>query len=291
MSEISMIGLGAMGSALARAQIAAGRSVTVWNRTAGKMEPLVALGAEPSESVAQAVAASPLIMVCVNNYATTKAFLSGDDAVPHLAGRTVIQFSTGTPKEARDSEAWLNACGANYLDGAIDSYPGGIGDEDGRILVCGSDAAYRRSRPFLSCLGGDLRYLGENVAAANTLDLAELSHSLGKYAGLLHGARLCEAEGVGQDLLASLFEEGDRARELAEIVHAGDFRLGALYDGATVRVWDEVVERLQSQARDAGMSSELPDFLSSLFKRAVAAGHGGEDVAALVKVLRDDGGA
>lgn len=39
------------------------------------------------------------------------------------------------------------------------------------------------------------------------------------------------------------------------------------------------------------MSSELPDFLSRLFKRAVAAGHGEEDIAALVKVLRGNGGA
>lgn len=291
MSDISMIGLGSMGSALARAQIGDGRKITVWNRTAGKMAPFAALGAEAADSVAQAVEASPVIMVCVNTYAATKEFLSSDGVGARLSGRTVIQLSTGTPKEARDSEAWLTDCGAHYLDGAIGSYPGGIGDEDGLILVCGSDPAFRRSEAFLLCLGGDLRYLGDNIATANTLDLAELSESLGKYTGIIHGARLCEAEGVGTDYLAALYPEDDRSRELAEIVHAGDFRLGALYDGATVRVWGEVVERLQSQARDAGMSSELPDFLSRLFKRAVAAGHGEEDIAALVKVLRGNGGA
>lgn len=286
-----MIGLGAMGSALARAQIGAGRSVTVWNRSAGKMEPLVALGAEPAASVAQAVEASPVIMVCVDNYTITHQLLSSDDVVPHLAGRTVIQLSTGTPKEARDSEAWLKERGADYLDAAIHAYPDGIGAADCRILFCGSQATFQRSEVLLKCLGGGLRYLGENIAAAAALDLAVLSESLGSYTGILHGARLCEAEGVGTDLLASLYPEGERARELAEIVHAGDFKLGALYDGATVRVWGEVVERLQSQAREAGMNGELPDFLSRLFKRAVAAGHGEEDIAALVKALRDGGGA
>ena len=127
MSDISMIGLGAIGSALARAQIGAGRQVTVWNRTAGKMEPLVALGAEPAASVAQAVAASPVIMVCVDTYAATNGLLSSPDVVPHLAGRTVIQFSTGTPEEARDSEAWLKEHGADYLDAAIHVYPDSIG--------------------------------------------------------------------------------------------------------------------------------------------------------------------
>ena len=44
-NEVSMIGLGVMGTALATAQIEAGRNVTIWNRSSEKMAPLVALGA------------------------------------------------------------------------------------------------------------------------------------------------------------------------------------------------------------------------------------------------------
>ena len=50
------------------------------------------------------------------------------------------------------------------------------------------------------------------------------------------------------------------------------------------------MQRLQTQARDAEMSSEFPNFISGMFKRAIAAGYGEEDVAALIKVLRDDSG-
>ncbi len=287
MSEISVIGLGAMGSAIARALLKAGDSVAVWNRTPQKMEPLATLGAEKVERVVDAVQASPVIMVCIDNYAATNQQMGSDDVVPHLSGRTVIQLSTGTPEEARDSEAWLKDCGGDYLDGAIDSYPDGIGAADGRILVAGSKPAFARCKAFLECLGGDLRYLGENVGAAAALDLAELSVSLGKYVSFAHGARLCEAEGVGVDLFASLFDEGDRVRELAEIVHAGDYALGSLYAGTTIGVWKGVVQRLKAQADDANINSELPDFFSRIFNRAVAAGHGEEDVAALIKVFRD----
>ena len=45
MSEVSVIGLGAMGSALVRALLRAGHRVTVWNRTSAKAEPLVREGA------------------------------------------------------------------------------------------------------------------------------------------------------------------------------------------------------------------------------------------------------
>ena len=290
MSEISVIGLGAMGAALAQALVKAGHSVTVWNRTPRKMEPLTALGANGAENVVNAVQASPVIIVCIDNYTATNKLLRADDVVPHLSGRTVIQLSTGTPKEARESEAWLKNCGADYLDGAIDAYPDGIGAADGRILIAGSEAAFERCKAFLKCLGGDLRYLGENIGAAAVLDLAELSHSLGKYVGFAHGARLCESEGVGVDLFASLFAEGERARELAEIVHAGAYELSSLHPGASISVWEGVAQRLQTQARDAEISSEFPNFISGMFKRAIAAGYGEEDVAALVKALRSDSG-
>ena len=145
MSDISMIGLGAMGTALAKALLKAGHGVTVWNRTPRKMAPLEALGAKGAANVSEAVQASPLVMVCIDNYAATDALFRADDVVPHLSGRTVIQLSTGTPEEARDSETWLRASGADYLDGAIESYPEGIGAADGRLLFCGSEAAFRRS--------------------------------------------------------------------------------------------------------------------------------------------------
>lgn len=287
MSDISMIGLGAMGTALAKAQVKAGHDVTVWNRSPQRMAPLVELGAKGAESVAAVVKASPVIMVCIDNYAATNALLRADDVVPHLSGRTVIQLGTGTPREARDCETWLQACGADYLDGIIQPYPDGIGAADSQILFSGSKAVFKALRPFLKCLGGDLRFIGEKVGAAAALDLAGLSCSLGMYVGFAHGAGLCEAEGVSLDHFATLHPEGHRIRKLAEIVHADAFALGSLHPGASIRVWEECIQRLQAQARDAGMSSEFPDNISGIFKRALAAGIGEEDLAALIKVLRE----
>ena len=60
MTDVTMIALGAMGSALARAFIGAGHSVTVWNRTAARMKPLVSLGATAASSPADAAIASPV---------------------------------------------------------------------------------------------------------------------------------------------------------------------------------------------------------------------------------------
>ncbi len=286
MSEISVIGLGAMGAALAQAQLKAGHNVTVWNRTPEKMEPLVALGAKRATFALDAVRASPLIMVCIDNYMATNELLGSDDVVRHLSARTVIQLSTGTPREARDSETWLATRNADYLDGAIMCYPDSIGAPDSLIMIGGKQRAFDSSLDFLKVLGGDLRYLGENIAAAAALDLALLSNSVGLYMGVAHGARICESEGVELDLFASVARHGERPRELAEIIHADAFELSSLHGGAALGVWAGVVRRLQVQAGDAGINAELPNFLAGIYQRAVEAGYGEEDIAALIKVLR-----
>ena len=287
MSDISVIGLGSMGAALAHALQQAGHQITVWNRTPEKMQPFVTNGATAASCITAAVQASPAILVCIDNYATTRRILGTDDVVPHFAGRVLIQLSTGTPREARESETWLTVNGGAYLDGAILCYPSSIGTPNAHILVAGAQAAFERCEPLLKCLGGNLRYLGENVGAASALDLAWLSETYGAILGVVHGALLCESEQVSLDLYASLFAEGDLVKGVAQIIHADAYA----HPDATLSVWEGALQRLQSHARDAGINCEIPAFVSGLFKRAIIAGHGEEDVAALIKVLRVDSDA
>lgn len=281
MTDITVVGLGAMGSALARALLRAGLRVTVWNRTAPRMQPLLALGASGAGSIADAVRASPLVMICIDNYAATRELLGTADVSPHLSGRTLIQLSTGTPREARESEAWARALDAGYVDGAILGDPAAIGTERVTILVAGTAAAYVACESALTALARDIRYLGDAIGAPAALDFAWLSELFGSFVGAAHGARLCEAEGVGVDLYASLFAEGQTARWFADVIH----RKAYANPGATLQVWTAGLEHIRQHADDAGTNHEFPDFVLSILRRAIAAGHGGEHIAALSKVL------
>jgi 3-hydroxyisobutyrate dehydrogenase-like beta-hydroxyacid dehydrogenase len=271
-----------MGSALARTLHQAGHALTVWNRSPEKMQPLVTDGANGAASAADAVDASPVILICIDNYAVTRDLLSADDVVSHLNGRTIIQLSTGTPREARESAAWMNDRGVAYIDGAILGGPVNIGTPGGQILFAGPEAVFRNVQPLVDCLGGKVRHVGENIRSAAALDLAWLCQRFGLFLGVIQGAYLCESEDVSVDLYASMFPEGDRARATAQTIHSGEFA----NPGATLAVWEGALQRIQQQAGDARLNSEIPDFASSFFQRAIAAGHGEEDVAALVKVLR-----
>ena len=78
---VAVIGLGDMGSALARAFLANRHRVTVWNRTAAKATPLVQAGAQQAKSVEAAVAAGDVIVVCVLDYAISESLLTPPPAL------------------------------------------------------------------------------------------------------------------------------------------------------------------------------------------------------------------
>ena len=281
MSDISILGLGLMGSALARALQQAGHKITVWNRSPENMELFVDEGAAGASNVASAVTASPAILVCVDDYTVTQSFLDADNVAPHLSGRTLIQLSTGTPREALEAASWFNERGVAYIDGAILASPTNIG-EDALILFAGPEAAFRSVEQLLKCLGGNLRYLGENVRAPAALDLAWLCVRFGMILGAVHGVNICESENVGADVYATLFPKGDRARMVSEVIDAETYN----NPSATVRVWQAVLQRLQEQAQLAGINKEFPEFGAGIVERAMTTGYGDEDVAALIKVLR-----
>jgi len=282
MTHLSLIGLGAMGSALAHAFLGAGHQLTVWNRSPRKMGPIVQAGARAADSLSAAFEASPIIVVCIDNYAATKSLLEQGDAVSALSDRTLIQLSTGTPAEAREAEAWFGELGVEYLDGAIMPYPSGIGGEAAQILFAGPEDAYARCRPFLECLGGDLRYLGSNIAAAAVMDMALLTGDLSLYLGVVHGICLSESENVEIGTFSSMFPNSHPAKGLIETIRTNAFD----EPEATIDVWLAAIEKIQAQAHGAGINSEVPDFIASFFKRATAMGFGNEDTAAIVKVLR-----
>lgn len=286
MSDVSVIGIGAMGSAIARALLAAGHSVSVWNRTRAKMVPVTGRGAIATKSPAAAIASSPLTIVCVDDYAVGGALLFTEEASRQLEGRTVLQLSTGTPAEARAAKARAETLGATYLDGCILAYPREIGDA-ALVFVAGNGDVFRRHEECLRALTSNLRYLGQFIGAAAALDLAVLSYYACAHMGLVHGALLCESENVEPDVLSSVIVES-LPSDVAEIANLGQALANNRFSepGASLGVYSGVLDRILSQARDAGICDEIPAFVDGILKRGVAAGLEDEEIVSVIKVLR-----
>ena len=282
MSEISVIGLGSMGSTLAKTLLSAGHAVTVWNRNQEKAERLVDDGAKIGVSVAKAVEASPVILVCVNDYTTTRTIFAADEVLSVLAGRTVVQMGSGTPPEAIADEKWFVDNRANYLDAAILGSPKTIGTETGQILIAGNEKFWQECKTILTCLVGNFQYTGTKIDSAKILDLAWLSQRLGYFMGVFQGLLLCQAGGVELDVFSSTVAVDARASMIADTIHTNTFTDPV----NTVKVWKEALHHIQTHAKVLGTNSEVLDFIADKFQRAQTAGYAEEDLAALIKIFK-----
>ena len=283
MKKITLIGLGAMGRALAQAQLDAGHEVTVWNRSPEKADSLVANGARLADSLVEAIESSDVIMICISDYTGSYALLDQPGVADLIRGRIVIQLSTGTPVDAREMDQWIRALGGQYVDGAIMVYPPTIGSDVSQVLIAGEQSTVSKVRHFIDSLGGDIRYLGAEIGAAAALDMAVVSRLLAITPAVIHGALICESEGVSLQQFAEMFPEGDRARAVALSIHANEFEENI---SASVDVAIGVASSIKRQAENKNVNSEFPDFVLGLYQRAVAAGQRHQDTSSLIKVLR-----
>ncbi|WP_332875253.1 NAD(P)-dependent oxidoreductase [Variovorax sp. IB41] len=285
--EISVIGLGSMGVTIARLYLEQGYKVTVWNRTAQKADALVAKGAVLARSAAEAVRAAQVAVMCVYDYRAAEAILAMEGVAAAMDGRLLVQLTTGSPSDARDAELWAHRQGATYLEGAIQAAPDQMGQPDTPILMSGAQAVFREAEALLKVLGGGTVYLGETASAAAAMDLATLSTIYGTLLGFMHGARIAEHEGFdvaefGRIVAGIMPTFAAFLQHEGSVIQSGDFKISQ----SPMRISVEATQRILQTAEDSGINTEFPAFAAGLFKRADAAGLGGEEIAALIKLLR-----
>ncbi|MCX5306193.1 MULTISPECIES: NAD(P)-dependent oxidoreductase [unclassified Streptomyces] len=286
--SLTLLGLGDMGTALARTWLAAGHSLTVWNRTAAKAGALASEGASVAATAADAVAASPLVVVCLLDDASVGAALDGID----LTGKDLVNLTTGTPGEARARAAWAEARGARYLDGGIMATPTMIGvpEAGGYVFHSGSRALFEAHRAFLEVPAG-ARFVGEDPGHAALHDVALLSAMWGMFAGISHAYALIADEDVAPKDLAPLLSEwlgamGFFAGNAAERLTSGDFTSGVVSSLAMQVVGSGTMLRT---TEEQGVSTELVSPYVDLLRRRLAAdpaAHGGEDTTGAVLLLK-----
>jgi 3-hydroxyisobutyrate dehydrogenase-like beta-hydroxyacid dehydrogenase len=202
MSDVTVVGLGAMGSALVKALVAADHTVTVWNRTRSKADALGGLGVDRAPSAADAIAASPITIVSVSTYEATRNIL--ESTAEACSDRALVQLTTGTTAEAAKLAAWAQQHGASYVDGVIMAYPSDIGGPQTTLVVAGLEDTWDRCAQVLRALGGGTIWVGEDVRRPATLDAAWFAPLIGMAIGVVHGALLCEKAGLPVESYAEM---------------------------------------------------------------------------------------
>ncbi|GAA3085854.1 NAD(P)-dependent oxidoreductase [Streptomyces rectiviolaceus] len=284
-TPVTVLGLGAMGRALAGAFLKAGHPTTVWNRTPGKGDGLVARGAVRTATAAEAVRASDVVVVCLYDYEVSRAVLGPIAA--DLAGRVLVNLTSDTPERSREAAAWAAEQGIAYLDGAILVPVTVIGTADALLFHSGPRAVYERHEGTLKVLGGNTVYLGEDHGLAAVYDNALLDFFWTSMSGLVHAFALAGADGVkGSELapyLSALLSIFPPAIESTAVeVDSGEYP-GEEAPLATEAVnVDHIIHASAHRGLDVGALSGI----KAVLDRAIAKGHGADGWTATIEAVR-----
>ncbi|KWX59449.1 6-phosphogluconate dehydrogenase [Mycobacterium sp. NAZ190054] len=276
-----------MGSALARAALAAGFRTTVWNRTPARTAQLRAAGASVADSVADAVAAADVIVVCLLDHASVHDVL--DPAVGKLAGRDLINVTTTTPDGARELAQWAAAAGIAYLDGGIMGTPAMIGTPASTVLYSGARDVFDAHHRLLD-RWGDAEYFGTDAGTASLYDLALLAGMYTMFAGFFHGAAMVAPAGVSAAEFAAravpwLQAVAPTVAEYAEIIDGADYAV----PGQQSLLFSDLADIVDA-GRAQGISTVVVDAVQGLIRRQIDAGFGDHGFARVFESIAKPGG-
>ncbi|NYJ03069.1 3-hydroxyisobutyrate dehydrogenase-like beta-hydroxyacid dehydrogenase [Nocardioides thalensis] len=287
---VTVLGTGAMGSALARTFLDRGHAVTVWNRTESKAAPLLAAGAAWRPTPAEAAAASPLVVVCLLDQTAV------DDVLAAVGGaidrRVLVNLTSGSPAHARSAASRVTGWGGEYVDGGIMADPSDIGSDRARLSFSGSRTAYDTHEPTLRELGTAV-YYGDDPGLAAVEFLAQVGAGYELLIGLLHTLRLVQTEGADVAAFAERFaqslEDGypQVVRAIGKAVRDGDYPP----DLGPLSVQAPLMDDLVAHRRSLGVDDTRMTEVRELMNARVAAGHGDEGLAGVFELLRPEKGS
>lgn len=204
MSEkLGFIGLGIMGRGMTNNLLKAGFEVTVWNRTAHRMDEFVHQGAKAATNPAEVAANADVIFICVSDTPDVEAVLLGENGVIHgvKSGALVVDHSTISPTVTREIAEKLAELGVNMLDAPISGGAEGAAKGTLSIMVGGDAADVERATPYFQAMGKTITHVGPG-GAGQTVKL--VNQILGVINMLAVSEALVFAKAGGLDLEKTL---------------------------------------------------------------------------------------
>ncbi|MFE9673151.1 NAD(P)-dependent oxidoreductase [Streptomyces sp. NPDC006259] len=288
-SAVTVIGLGPMGQATTRALLGAGHPVTVWNRTPGRADGVVADGATRAATPADAVQASDLVILSLTDYRAMYDILDGATAA--LTGRTLVNLSSDTPDRTREAAAWAAGHGAAFLTGGVMVPAPMVGTEAAHVYYSGPEEVMERHRAALERLGAP-RYLGADPGLAQMMYQAQLTVFLTTLSALMHATSMLGTAGMkAAEALPELLSFTD---SIGAMLRAGEKTPGAALDAgehpgdlSTVTMMGATADHIVETSTALGLDLALPLAVQGHYRRAIEDGHGGDNWTRVIDGIRE----
>jgi 3-hydroxyisobutyrate dehydrogenase len=280
--RVGFIGLGAMGSHMARNLHRAGMLVGVWNRSAEKARSLAAeLNITAPDSPAELAAAADAIVVCVS--ADQDVLDVVNALAPGLkSGALVMDCSTVSSETARKSAQIAAARQAAFLDCPVSGGVEGARDATLAVMVGGTEDAFERARPVLAALGKTITHFGptgsgQAAKATNQIMCAGIIEAVSE------AMAFAKAQSLPLDRVVDTLGKG--AGSSWYFVHrAPNMVRGAYPAGFRVRLHAKDLGICRDMAARFGVTLPVVERMLDEYAELVARGYGDEDISATYRL-------
>jgi 3-hydroxyisobutyrate dehydrogenase len=284
---VGFIGLGIMGRGMSRNLLKAGVDLTVWNRTASRVDELVKEGAKAAESPADLASKCDIIITCVSDTPDVEAVVVGEHGVIHSIrpNGLVIDMSTISPQATRDMAAKLRDKGAHMLDAPVSGGSEGAGKGTLSIMVGGDAAQVERAMPLFQAMGKTITHVGDH-GAGQTVKL--VNQILVVVNALAMSEALLFAQAGGLDLEKALQAVAGGAAGSWMLSNRGPQILNRDWrPGFTIDLQQKDLRLVLEAADQIGIPTLATSLVSNLYRSLQREGLGGEGNHALVKALEN----
>jgi 3-hydroxyisobutyrate dehydrogenase len=277
--RVSVIGLGAMGAGMAASTLRAGLATTVWNRSPQRADPLREQGARVAATAAEAVAAADVVVVCLFDEASVQEVL--EPTLPASPASAVwLQTATVGPDGARRLHDLAARHDRVLVDAPVLGTRKPAADGALTVLASGPQEALEAARPVLDAIGTRTLVVGDGAGPASALKLACNSWVASLTAATAQALTLARVQGVDPGLFLEAIEgtavDTPYAHLKGRAILADDLTPSFGVDGVLKDL------SLMLEAGADVMDTSLLASVRDRFAAASAAGHGADDMAAVV---------
>ena len=281
--SIAVIGLGNLGTPVARNLLADGFSVSVYNRSRHKAEPLAALGARVADSPAQAVLPGGVAVTLLANDAVLEAAALGEGGFADRlgAGGLHISMSTVSPETSRRLAEEHARRGGLFVAAPVFGRPDAAAARQLYICASGSAAAKARAWRILEALGQRVQDFGEAPGAANLVKLSGNFMIASAIEAMAEAMALCEKNGIARTAIYDFFTGANFACPVYR--NYGRVLAERAYDpaGFVLELGMKDIRLARESAAAAGVPMPVADFLFLRLQDAVKHGRGQLDWSAI----------
>lgn len=288
MSEkVGFIGLGIMGRGMTRNLLKAGVEVRVWNRTASKIDELVADGAVAATSPADVAAHSDIIIVCVSDTPDVEEVILGEVGVIRGAksGSLVIDMSTISPQATQEIAERLAQKGVFMLDAPVSGGSEGAAKGTLAIMVGGEADQLERAMPYFKAMGKTITHVGGHGAG----QMVKLFNQILVVINCLAVSEaLLFAQAGGLDLQKAIDAVSQGAAGSWMLSNRGPQAIKRDWrPGFTIDLQQKDVRLILEAADQLGIPALGTNLIFNLYRTLQARGLGHEGNHALVKALEN----